>query len=209
VFDDANRNGVMDEGERGLANVRLMTVNGQLITTDVEGRYHIACADIPNEFRGSNYVLKVDPRTLPTGYRMTTENPLSTRITRGKMVKMNFGASIQRVIRIDMMNAAFQPATTTLNQKWQAGLPPVLAALQSEQAVLRIAYVKNGTEDPVLAQRRVDGLISYFRDAWAQQRAGYELMIETEVVGEGGPADTSVGLGMPADLKASRKTTLK
>ena len=39
------------------------------------GRFHIACAAVPDEERGSNFILKLDDRTLPTGYRLTTENP--------------------------------------------------------------------------------------------------------------------------------------
>ena len=74
--------------------VRLVTVKGQIITTDADGRYHIACADIPDGDRGSNFILKVDVRSLPTGYRLTTENPGLVRLTSGKLAKLNFGASI-------------------------------------------------------------------------------------------------------------------
>ncbi|MFO1467451.1 MAG: SdrD B-like domain-containing protein, partial [Steroidobacteraceae bacterium] len=100
VFDDRNANGYQDEGEGGIANVRLATLNGVLVTTDADGRFHVACAAIPNEYRGSNFVMKVDPRTLPAGFRLTTENPRDVRVTRGKMVKINFGATIHRVVRV-------------------------------------------------------------------------------------------------------------
>src|SRR5262249_29678360 len=65
VFDDVNRNGVQDDGETGLAGVRLVTDRGLQATTDRYGRYHITCAITPNESRGSNFVLKLDDRTLP------------------------------------------------------------------------------------------------------------------------------------------------
>ena len=94
VFDDANKNGYQDKGEDGIAAVRLATVNGLLVTTDDYGRFHVACADIPDEERGSNFIMKLDERTLPSGYRITTENPRVVRMTRGKMTKLNFGASI-------------------------------------------------------------------------------------------------------------------
>jgi large repetitive protein len=193
VFDDTNRNGYPDTGERGLANVRIVTVNGQIVTTDAEGRFHIACADVPNELRGSNYILKLDPRTLPTGYRMTTENPLSARLTRGKLAKMNFGAAIHRVVRIDVMDAAFPAGGTTLQPRWTTALAQVLPALQTEQSVLRIAYVRAGAEDPRVAEQRVEALIRYFRDGWAQIKGPYELMIETEISG----GVTGVGSGQP------------
>jgi large repetitive protein len=95
VFEDANRNGYQDEGEPGVPGVRLATVNGQLITTDEFGRYHIACAAVPDARIGSNFVLKVDTRTLPLGWGVTTDNPRSIRLTRGKFGELNFGVAPQ------------------------------------------------------------------------------------------------------------------
>ena len=69
VFDDANRNGLQDEGERGIPQVRLATARGLLATTDQFGRFHITCAITPHEGRGTNFVLKLDDRTLPSGFR--------------------------------------------------------------------------------------------------------------------------------------------
>ncbi|MGB7374117.1 SdrD B-like domain-containing protein, partial [Pontixanthobacter sp.] len=93
VFEDANRNGYQDAGEPGVPGVRLATVNGQLITTDQFGRYHIACAAVPDARIGSNYVLKVDTRTLPLGWDTTSDNPRSIRLTRGKFGELNFGVA--------------------------------------------------------------------------------------------------------------------
>ena len=93
VFDDRNRSGYQDEGEPGLPGVRLATVKGLLVTTDPHGRFSIPCADIPDADIGTNFIVKLDPRTLPTGYALTTENPRKVRLTRGKMVKLNFGAA--------------------------------------------------------------------------------------------------------------------
>ncbi len=91
VFEDINRNGYQDEGEPGVPGVRVVTVNGQQITTDEFGRYHIACAAVPDAKIGSNFVLKVDERTLPLGWKVTTDNPRSIRLTRGKFGELNFG----------------------------------------------------------------------------------------------------------------------
>ena len=181
VFDDANRNGVPDEGERGLANVRLVTVRGQLITTDAEGRFHIACADVADSDRGTNYILKLDERTLPTGYRVTSENPRVIRITRGKMAKINFGASLHRVVRLDIADSAFDPGTTRLTQKWFDGLEAVLTPLKQERSVLRIAYRRTANEDAKLALERIRALQLYLLETWKKEGAGYELSIETEV----------------------------
>ena len=93
VFEDRNRNGYQDKDEPGVPGVRLATVNGQLITTDAHGRYHIACAAVPDARIGSNFVLKLDPRTLPLGWATTTDNPRSIRLTRGKFGELNFGVA--------------------------------------------------------------------------------------------------------------------
>ncbi len=93
VFEDKNRNGYQDEGELGLPGARLATVNGQLATTDAQGRYHIACAAVPDARIGSNFILKLDPRTLPLGWEVTTDNPRSIRLTRGKLGELNFGVA--------------------------------------------------------------------------------------------------------------------
>ena len=93
VFADRNANGYQDGGEPGLPNVRIATVRGLLTTTDQHGRYHITCVRIPDEERGSNAIFKLDERTLPSGFELTTENPRVIRLTRGKMGKVNFGAT--------------------------------------------------------------------------------------------------------------------
>src|SRR5690606_18392206 len=75
VFDDRNRNGYQDDNEPGLPGARVATVNGMLITTDAHGRFNVACADLPHGRIGSTYLMKLDPRSLPTGYRIISENP--------------------------------------------------------------------------------------------------------------------------------------
>ena len=57
VFDDTNANGYQDKGEKGLAGVRVVSARGLIATTDKHGRYHLTCAVVPNETRGSNYIL--------------------------------------------------------------------------------------------------------------------------------------------------------
>jgi len=114
VYDDVNHNGYPDDGEPGLPAVRLATVNGDIITTDQYGRYHIPCAAIADRERGSNFLLKADIRTLPLGYHTTTENPRVVRATRGKFVKINFGAAHRPKLRIDLFAADFSDETGTL-----------------------------------------------------------------------------------------------
>lgn len=92
VFEDRNGNGYREPGEAGLAGVRLATLSGLLVRTDAAGRFHIACPDTPGGSFGAAFVLKLDTRTLPSGYRLTTENPRMVRLARGTATQFSFGA---------------------------------------------------------------------------------------------------------------------
>jgi uncharacterized repeat protein (TIGR01451 family)/fimbrial isopeptide formation D2 family protein len=94
VFCDCNGNGIQDEGEEGIAGVRLVTVSGKIITTDEFGRYHVDEVDVINFSKGQNFIIKLDPKSLPPGAEITTENPRVVRITQGMMTKINFGVKL-------------------------------------------------------------------------------------------------------------------
>jgi uncharacterized repeat protein (TIGR01451 family)/fimbrial isopeptide formation D2 family protein len=180
VFDDANLNGVQDKGEAGLPGVRLATARGLLVTSDVHGRFHVTCAVTPDENRGSNFILKLDDRTLPSGYRVTTANPEVLRATRGKMLKFSFGAALHKVVRLDLANGVFEPGTTTLRPQWATRLPLLLDTLRRAPSVLRLAYLAE-TEEEALVQRRVKAIRQLLATEWARAGNPYELAIETEV----------------------------
>ncbi|WP_237054050.1 DUF6923 family protein [Marilutibacter chinensis] len=79
--------------ERGIPGVRIASVEGLLIETDQFGRYHLA--DVPGGERGyRNFILKVDPSTLPPGTAFTTDNPRVRRITPGIPVRFDFGVQL-------------------------------------------------------------------------------------------------------------------
>src|SRR5258706_2591533 len=112
VFNDVNRNGVQDNGEDGLPGVRVVTATGLEATTDQYGRFHITFAITLNEERRSNFVLKLDDRTLPSGFRMSTYQVQIKHSTRRNALKFDFGASIHRVVAIDLSDAAFEAGKT-------------------------------------------------------------------------------------------------
>jgi uncharacterized repeat protein (TIGR01451 family) len=187
VFDDKNGNGTQDaetspyEPEGGLPGVRVVTARGELITTDKHGRFHIACADIPDAKIGSNFILKVDPRSLPSGYRLTTENPKVIRLTRGKMSKLNFGASIGRVIRFNLSDKAFAGGEVELPEKLKAVVQKLMTVLDEEPSVLRLQY-QVGTTGKAAAVKRLEKAESYIRSQWQQQGGRYKLPIETRLL---------------------------
>jgi large repetitive protein len=180
VFNDANRNGWQDDGEEGLPGVRVVTPRGLEATTDKYGRYHITCAITPNESRGSNFVLKLDDRTLPSGYRMSTDQVQIQRATSGKTLQVNFGASIHRVVSIDLLNAAFEPGTTEIRLQWRPRLNLLFEELRKAPAVLRLSYIAD-TEDAALVKRRVEAVKRQLTEAWGAANDSYVLTIEPEV----------------------------
>ena len=180
VFDDKNANGYMDDGETGLAGVRLVTLNGLLVTTDAEGRYHVPCAAIPDAAIGSNFLMKLDTRTLPTGYKLTTENPRDVRVTRGKVVKLNFGASQLREVRVDLTGKAFHAGTNDLTDTWAKGIDQLLDVLGKQRSTLKIVYHLGG-EDPDLAQARVSSVEETVNFAWKSGNGAYKLVTTSSV----------------------------
>ncbi len=104
VFWDQNGNGIQDSSlvarlpaealakagrssltEKGISGVKIYTEYGVVVTTDEDGKYHIA--DVPAE----THLLKVDPSTLPPDVTFTTDNPYVVEITEGLLAKVNFG----------------------------------------------------------------------------------------------------------------------
>lgn len=180
VFDDRNANGYQDEGEPGIPNVRLATVRGLLITTDAEGRYHVTCAMVPNEFRGSNFIMKLDERTLPSGYRVTTENPRIIHLTRGKMGKLNFGAAIHRVVRLELSDAAFVADQNEPGAELYQAISGLLEQLRVAPSVIRLAYNQKGEpEDLIKSRLRV--VRNQLETLWDEQGCCYTLIFEEEI----------------------------
>src|SRR5690606_16062933 len=154
VFNDENRNGYQDGGEEGLPGSRISTAQGMLVTTDRHGRFSVACADLPDARIGANYIMKLDPRSLPSGYRIISENPRTVRLTAGKVTRVNFAASVGRVVRIDLADAAFEPGGVDLRPEWNAKIMQLVQILEAEQSTLRMSY--NGAEaERTLATRRM------------------------------------------------------
>jgi len=180
VFDDVNRNGRQDPGEKGLPGVRVLTAQGLAAITDQYGRFHITCAVVPNEIRGSNFVLKLDDRTLPSGFRLSTDQLQIKHATAGKALKFDFGASIYRVVAIDLSDAVFEPGKTEIREQWKPRLDVLLGELRKAPSLLRLSYVAD-TEDSALVERRMQAVKQQLTEAWDSEKDRYVLTIEPEV----------------------------
>jgi uncharacterized repeat protein (TIGR01451 family) len=189
VFDDKNMNAYQDKGEMGLPGVQVATARGLRVTTDPHGRFHITCAVVPNEVRGSNFIMKLDDRTLPSGYRITSENPRVQRATRGKMMKFNFGAVIHRVVRLDLADGVFEKGSTELRPQWRSRIEILIIELQKDASILRLSYLgENETESEVAD--RLDAIEALISKRWEEIDCCYRLTIETEVFWrKGNPSD--------------------
>jgi len=179
VFDDKNINGLQDSGEPGIGAVRLATARGLLVTTDKHGRFHISCAAVPDELRGSNFILKLDDRTLPGGYRVTTENPRVETLTRGKLAKFNFGATIHHVVTLDLGDGVFEPNSSEMRPQWLPRLSLLVEQLGKGPSILRITYLAD-VEKQSLVKKRLKAFKKLLNEHW-KPVSTYPLNVETEI----------------------------
>jgi uncharacterized repeat protein (TIGR01451 family) len=132
--------------ERGVPGVRLATVEGLLVQTDAHGRYHLAGIDGGNTARGRNFIVKLDPGTLPPGSVPSTPNPLLQRITPGLPVRFDFGARLPdgQLPDLPVQEEGVQVDATQLidaNGQLDAGVVAVIAAqlLETRGSSVRLA----------------------------------------------------------------------
>jgi uncharacterized repeat protein (TIGR01451 family) len=179
VFDDTNANGVEDPGEKGIAGVRLVTVQGLLITTDAQGRYHIVCPVLPDAMLGSNFIVKLDERTLPSGYRLTTDNPDTVRLTAGKVSKLNFGATIHHVVRIEVADAAFEG--NALRSDTAQRIDALVATLEDHAYIVRLGYTALRESDAAIDARLISLKAALAAD-WKAHDVRFPLRTEEEIL---------------------------
>ena len=131
VVDYVIRNTGIDE--RGIPGVRIASVEGLLIETDQYGRYHLAGVPGGAWERGRNFILKVDPSTLPAGAAFTTDNPLLRRITPGVPVRFDFGVKLpeqvieggSEQVELQMGEVFFAPGSAEVRAQYR----PVIEAM--------------------------------------------------------------------------------
>ena len=177
------------ETERGIPGVRLVSPDGTVVTTDENGLYSVPCAALPAD-RGSNFILKLDERTLPTGFRVTTENPRVMRLTPGMMSEINFGAAIGKVVRVDLNRAAFTAdaeGRAALSHALDIGLRRLVAEVAGEPVIVRLAWHVGASAgaDEVAQGRALMGLVeNRIRAEW-RMTGRTQLRIETTIVRAG------------------------
>lgn len=210
VFDDVNGNGYQDSaensqpagaitdqvyhggkgkpeiaplplGEPGIPGVRLVTVDGLIITTDEFGRFTVPCAMLPAG-GGSNFILKLDPRSLPSGFAVTTENPRVVRVTPGTMTELNFGATLGRIARVEV-NAAGFAADGTPSAALSAGISQLAQSLVGQPVQVVIVYhvgAQASAAEVTQARSQMQIVERDLQEAWRGVGRG-RLSIETQI----------------------------
>ncbi|MDB5896177.1 MAG: hypothetical protein JWQ88_3708, partial [Rhodoferax sp.] len=153
--------------ERGIPGVRLATVEGLLIETDQYGRYSVIGVSGGNWNRGRNFILKVDPSTLPSGAEFTTVNPLVRRITPGLPVRFDYGVKLpqeslegNRKVDIELGEVLFAPGSSEVRKAYEPAIQQ-MAARVNEYGGGEVLVQANGeTSDLGLARARaVDAML--------------------------------------------------
>jgi len=107
------------------------------------------------------------------------------RVTRGKAIKFNFGATLHRVVRLDIADGVFEPGSVELREQWKSRFEMLLGELRKAPAILRISYLAD-VEDLSVVKARTETVKREITDRW--EHGSYELMIETEIFWRrGGP----------------------
>ncbi len=116
--------------ERGIPGVRIASVEGLIVETDQFGRYHLAGIPGGGWSTGRNFVLKVDPSTLPPGSEFTTDNPLLRRITPGVPVRFDFGVKLpvrtlaggSNEMELALGKVIFAPGSAVIRKEYVAAI---------------------------------------------------------------------------------------
>jgi hypothetical protein len=100
---------------------------------------------------------------------------------------VNFGATVHRVVRLDLKATAFVDGETALQPAHEARLDQAVAALVERPSILRLAYQAAPNEAPELGDARIAALKSGLLERWkargrSQGKALFNLDIEVERV---------------------------
>jgi uncharacterized repeat protein (TIGR01451 family)/fimbrial isopeptide formation D2 family protein len=175
------RNAGVDE--RGIPGVRVASVEGLLMETDQFGRYHLVGIDGGGWEHGRNFVLKVDPATLPPGARFTTDNPLLRRITPGVPVRFDWGVQLPpgtipggtEHVEVVLGKVLFAPGSASIADRHL----PAIDRMAEQMRGRRGEVVVSATgEPPALAFARAGALKQALEQRLTpQDRAGLEISV--------------------------------
>ena len=115
VFVDCNQNHTQDAGELGIPGVRFYLEDGTYLISDRDGKYSY-CG-----LSNGTHVLKVDPRTLPEGSRMTTFSNRNVGDAESVLIDMRSG----ELLRADFVEGSCKPGILSEVEKRRTLLQPL------------------------------------------------------------------------------------
>ena len=170
--------------EEGLPGVRLKTVDGCMIETDAYGRYHMPAIEDCRLFAwDQEFIVKVDPVTIPEGAVFTTDNPLVLPISVASLNKFNFGLKLpeRKGVRVKIGSLFFDTGSAVIRADQFRSIDAIVAKLREIRSG-RILI--EGNDDPLsvssynkrLAEKRAETL-----DRVLNERLGEDLMKSVRV----------------------------
>ncbi|MFT3898213.1 MAG: isopeptide-forming domain-containing fimbrial protein [Thermomonas sp.] len=174
--------------ERGIPGVRIASVEGLLIETDQYGRYHLADVWGGDWGHGRNFILKVDPATLPPGTVFTTENPRVRRLTPGIPVRFDFGVKLpvqvleggERKVEMELGEVIFAPDSAEVRAAY---LPAIerMAAKVDEYHGGEVVITADGDSEALAFARAAAVRDALNAHASPEAQAGLSVVLRTEV----------------------------
>ena len=102
------------------------------------------------------------------------------------MLKFNFGATIHRVVSMDVADAVFENGTDNIHSQWLPRLDLLIEQLKEKPSILRLSYLAD-IEDSGLVDDRLQRVQDEINKRWKEVN-GYELTVEAKVFWRrGGP----------------------
>jgi large repetitive protein len=183
VFKDINHNGALDKDEPGIAGAELYTLNGDFITTRVDGFYDLTCEQVENHNLATNFILKLNQNSLPSGYLVRTKNNLEIGSGGSGPLKFDYPVYAPREVHLNLRGDAFRQNSAQLLSKWQLKMQTLLDELGSGPAHLKTKYLSR-TDPFVLAQSRTESFRKMIKTLWDQRKNGRKILIEAVIEGK-------------------------
>lgn len=187
VFWDANKSGDFDDGDSGIADVKLATVSGAVVTSDMNGRFYIPCLDYDQRqvgrdaARNQRTLLKLDERSLPLGYWLPDKAPKDVIQRVGGLARFDFIVAKARSAKLELRSEAFKAGSTELDRASLERLTEAIGSLKSERSVLTVIYSLGPSEDLSSGQRRVESVKQVIETMWQASSHIYKLDVATVV----------------------------
>lgn len=167
VYNDLNRNGVLDANEPGISGARVHAGMGLDVTTNENGRYTVECAAKPD----TRIVVRLD---LPAPYKSTTPNPVVVRVS-DEMSVLLFGAALDPM-QLRLWDETFRPGSIKLTDSALADLEKVVSMLRDGRSEVEIIYA-GAERNPTLVLGRIRFVEEIVSALWRAQGEHWSLRI--------------------------------